>query len=451
MTLGRGELTLTYKSLCFVNWDSLDDKFEFVSGDKVCRVHSIVAEFLSPKISRQRKCDPLCDTYTFSSDTSDLFDVLEMLVLSIRSGVAFELDGSNFSALFRLSQELENGELLSSLLGIIMSDSLSFEDAIVLLRAGVDLGSAFSDRLRALRDGVASRFFDIKKDILDTLDIETSQLLLSSPSLKIDDEDSLYDFVRSRSENDVRFMSLFEFIQFEYLSVDRVEDFASFTQEFLLENMNSRIWTRICDRLIQEVKYKDNPRCATLPRAEFVCDKSNPLDGIIAHLTRECGGNVHEKGIVKVSASSFIDHAYHPKNVVDLGTDSEYWGDDDDMAWICYDFKGRRVIPKAYSLRSGSHNHLCSWVIEVSSDGIRWTEVDRHGNTDDLNSTNVTCTFTIPDVPDESVQFVRLRMTGPPHRHLTSISTPHYRSQRWDTEIYCILTSFEIFGTLCEK
>ena len=445
MALGRCELTLTAKSLCFVNWDSVDEAFDFVFGDKACRVHSVLAEFLSQKVSRQRRCDPLCDVYTFSRNNSDLLPVFEQLVSSLRSGAPFEINGSNFGSLFRLSQELENSELLSSLVGIIQSGSLSFEDAIIILRAGVDIGSAFSDRLRDIRNGVASRFYDMKKEILEELDIETLQLLLSSPSLKINDEDSLYDLVRSRSESDVRFASLFEFVQFEYLSVNRIEDFASFAQEHLLENITSGIWTRVCGRLIQETKHGKNPRGSTARQSEFVCDPSKPLDGIIAHLTRQCGGNVHDKRIVKVTASNFPDNSVHPKNVVDLGTDSEYRSNDD-QAWICYDFGERSVIPTSYSLRSGSQYYLRSWVIEVSKDGTEnsWSGID-HRDNNDLNSVHCTRTFTLCDIPSESFRFVRIRMTNSGY-----LNTGTGFGGTWGSNRYPLaLSSFELFGRLC--
>ena len=249
-----------------MNWDCSDSDFEFVFGNKVCRVHSVLAEFLSPKVARIRKCDPLCSFYTFKS--SEIFSAFERLVSSLRSGEAVRVEKSNFAALLRLSQELENDELFSSLLGRIKKESMSVEEAILLLRAGVDLGTAFCDGIGNLRDFVALRFYEIKKEIIDDLDLETSQLLLSSPSLRIKDEDSLYDFVRSRCEKDLRFASLFEFVCFEYLSVDRVESFSSFVSEKLLEGINFGIWRQICRRLRSTVGQKENPR--------VFCGEPNP-------------------------------------------------------------------------------------------------------------------------------------------------------------------------------
>ena len=82
----------------------------------------------------------------------------------------------------------------------------------------------------------------------------------------------------------------------------------------------------------------------------FVYDSSKPLEGVIAHLTRECGGNVHNKGIVNVTASSVNnDGSHQPKNAAYLGTDSIYCSKDEKDTWICYDFKERRVIAKLFA------------------------------------------------------------------------------------------------------
>ena len=67
-----------------------------------------------------------------------MLSVFESLVSSMGSGDAL-LEKSNFPALLRLAQELENDELLSSLIGMIQPESfrvesLSLEEAILLLR-----------------------------------------------------------------------------------------------------------------------------------------------------------------------------------------------------------------------------------------------------------------------------------------------------------------------------
>ena len=89
-------LPLTCKGLGFVNWDCNDYELEFVFGaDKVCRVPSLLAEFLSPKIAYLRRCDVTFEVYTFKD--CEMFNLFESLLSSLRSGAAFHVEKSNFS------------------------------------------------------------------------------------------------------------------------------------------------------------------------------------------------------------------------------------------------------------------------------------------------------------------------------------------------------------------
>ena len=167
---------------------------------------------------------------------------------------------------------------------------------------------------------------------------------------------------------------------------------------------------------------------------EYVYTDAKPLDGIIAYLTRECGGNVHNKGIITVTGTATD---YGPRNAVDFGTDSVYESTCKPNSWICYNFKDRRLLPTSYSLKSYGYgpggDHPKSWVIEVSNDGSLWTEIDRRDN-NDLNDKSVTVNFKISDVPSASFRFFRLRQTEKNHRG----------------NDYLFLSALEIFGTLIE-
>lgn len=260
-----GEIKLSCQGLSSANWKCSDDSFEVVFGDsKVSRVHSILAEFLSPKISRVRKCDPCVDSFTITSECpEELSDAFEVIVSSLGAGRPIQVESSNFAKLLRLACILENSELISSLIALVKLESLKVEDAMLLLMDGIAVGALSSGVFERLRASVASRFYEIDSETLAKIDLETAQLLLSSPSLRIESEDVLYEFVASRSEEDPKFLSLFEFIFFEYLSINCVEKFAVFASENLLESMNTGIWARICGRLVLEMKLaRQNPRIA---------------------------------------------------------------------------------------------------------------------------------------------------------------------------------------------
>ena len=68
------------------------------------------------------------------------------------------------------------------------------------------------------------------------------------------------------------------------------------------------------------------PRPLRLP-GKFEFYDLEPLNGIIAHLTRECGGNVHQKGVVEVTASYERQPCYID-NVVDLSRNTIWVADD---------------------------------------------------------------------------------------------------------------------------
>jgi hypothetical protein len=144
------------------------------------------------------------------------------------------------------------------------------------------------------------------------------------------------------------------------------------------------------------LRVKPFPPCMKKGKA-MDCDGDevvlNVTDGIIAHLTRECGGNVHDCHVIDVTSGLFEKETrganpysgaycnnrfYVAKNVADLGTDphfySAYRREDEDIPhtrnnWICYDFRERRIVPTRYIIRTNWHGrggrHLKSWLVET--------------------------------------------------------------------------------------
>jgi hypothetical protein len=115
-------------------------------------------------------------------------------------------------------------------------------------------------------------------------------------------------------------------------------------------------------------------------KTEIPLKPDTPLDGIISHLTRRHGGNVHEKGIVTITSKSIADDPdYSLRNVAELNSDSLFISEDEPGQWVCWDFGKMRVCPTHYTVRG---RHFKSWAVEGSVDGENWTEMDRQ--TDNL-------------------------------------------------------------------
>ena len=454
------ELDIAYTGFRTINWEQISADFEFTFGDrKVCRVQSFLAEALSPKIARMRKADASTDRYVFKDVSSGVYEAFESLVSQVRHGMPLQVEESRFEGLVRVCYELENNEILSSLIKIA---TLDIERAMSLLAFG---GPA--SRCQPLIEFIASHFYEISEERLGMIDLETAWTILSHESLIIADENSVYDFVRSRVTTDSSFACLFEFVNFEYLSPDRINDFVPFAREYLLDHLNAAIWERICRRLVLSLPLECSPRTLKMQshgqtaqsdtgrKCVYECVYTGDhISGIIAFLTRECGGNVHDLGIVEVTqtdppppdpydnlpllkrpsgcadehalnrlverrARRFLMHVRdHPRNVVSFENHDLCHATGPD-AWICYDFLNSRVALTSYSIEtngsSSPGNHLRSWVLEQSNDKLSWVVVDRRENNSDLMDSFKIHNFSISSEPRDAFRYVRLRQTGRNH------------------------------------
>jgi hypothetical protein len=289
-------------------------------------------------------------------------------------------------------------------------------------------------------ESASSHFYEMKDPATAMKSLTFSMIsdIVSHPSLKVVSEDSLYDFIVSKTEDDQSFLLLLEFVRFEYLSTSK---FRAFIELMLtsFDYFNSSLWLSLRSRLSLPVSPEtsnDRLFVAKSPAAEFAPSSSSCLNGIIAHLTRRCGGNVHDRNVVTIRASSNV-RGHADKYAADLEARPLFHSLKTADSWLCYDFKDMRIEPTHYTIRSyyaggqGSYN-LKNWVIEGSDDGDSWVELDRRGENDQLNARNATVTFTISR--SQEVRLVRLRQTGLNHHG----------------DHYILTSSFEVFGSLIE-
>jgi hypothetical protein len=148
-------------------------------------------------------------------------------------------------------------------------------------------------------------------------------------------------------------------------------------------------------------------------------------DGIIAHLTRECGGNVDGYQVVEITCGCFeketeganphsgaLDDCllYATENAADLDVISRfvsaYHEKEEDILhsgnnWLCYNFEERRAELTHHTIRMNGfgpgQEHMKSWFVETSADGESWQEVVREEDNKQLNGRFKTGTFALSD------------------------------------------------------
>jgi hypothetical protein len=161
----------------------------------------------------------------------------------------------------------------------------------------------------------------------------------------------------------------------------------------------------------------------------FAFSQEAPLNGIIAHLTRMCGGNVHKKDVVRILNAKAIRGL---SAVADLETPDTYVSLAGAGQWIGYDFIGKTVIVSEYTLGSRTRDWLGemdSWIIEGSMDSENWVEMSRVVNCSDLNQPSIVRTFRI----EQPVECRIWRLRQDPFSHHNS---------------NIILSAIELFGCL---
>jgi hypothetical protein len=158
---------------------------------------------------------------------------------------------------------------------------------------------------------------------------------------------------------------------------------------------------------------------------------------------------VHNRGVVEVTSGSFEKASDAGSGFVQRSVDLEtelsfssafrrrdYEIDHTGNNWLCYDFKDKRILPTHYAIRTNNQYaggvHLKSWLIETSTDGQTWREVDRREDSEHLNGRWFMRTFGMTEV--DECRFIRLVNIG--------------RNRFGDDRI--ALSAWEIFGGLIE-
>lgn len=140
------------------------------------------------------------------------------------------------------------------------------------------------------------------------------------------------------------------------------------------------------------------------------------FDGILAYLTDVCQGNVHDKRVVIISASS-CEHG-SPSVVASRDPSDFFLSENKSGQWIRFDFNENVVALQHYSLKShrysGNSTHLKNWAIEGSNDNEEWMRLDRR-TTSVLNGANKFQTFPITN-PSGTFRYIRLKMTDVNYR-----------------------------------
>jgi hypothetical protein len=178
------------------------------------------------------------------------------------------------------------------------------------------------------------------------------------------------------------------------------------------------IWRSLCRRLSLSASIERSNDRFIQQNSSVVCSfaETSNLNGIISYLTKKFGGNLIDSDFVTITASSIGNPQIYPlQQVVDFKSRRFFFTKDEANSWICYHFKNMLVKVNQYSIRTcceDNSNHLRSWILEGSKDGLKWVKIDDRINDTSLNSKGAIATFAVSEECQQEFQMIRLRQTG---------------------------------------
>jgi hypothetical protein len=411
--------------------------FSFIGKSFEYECTKFEACFISPRIHSLLLQDRTVDSFVieWEPDGIDHQNVFESL-MQLAKGRPITLSATDAASFLGLAKVLGNTELMEVVLS--HENPMTLSTACSRLTMKSSFGGSFDDEIAF----IAAHFGDIDTESLRKLNVPLLEQIVSSPLLRVRDEDWLLEFICTL---DCDHTILLRYLLCEYLSVEGISVLLA---HFSPSDLDPLIWDSIIHRLlipVQSLLLPDNTRFTSdsiafpdwAPPSQQMpgpveCPMTTPksLHGVIAFLTAKHGGNVNLLGTVRITSKSAFSDAPEDalSNVADLTSDTAFWSGLDMDQWVCWDFQGIRCHPTHYTI---SACYLKSWVVESSLDGAEWTEIDRQTDNREFADWN-TASFPMSNVVE--ARFIRLTQT----------SANHYGHG------YLRLRAFEIFGTFRE-
>ena len=429
-----------------------NNEFTFSFGDREIRMDNIFAEFISPIVSHLHHSDPTINQLCYKMPpntkiprfdeifTDDLITKLKL----ISSGVQTELNETESQKMRLASILLCNEELFNKIDELFPADDSADEmvkrlEELEVCEIMKNMTNEIKIDIGSIVSVIARNFYLIDKSKIKTISKPLFHSIISNDHLRIETEDCLFDTITEYFECEVKeddsesdFSCINSFL--EEVRMRKLSDskFKELLQRVEAGKMTESLWRSICDRICREgegsedegsrqryTKETAKQPSQSVRTFSFDGQECNRLNGIVRFLTKKIeGGNVHEKDVVSVTASSEYPTSC-AKNTVDFDNVNTYLCTYDvENSWLKYDFKDLKVRPTQYSIRSKPHStgdfHPMHWVIEGSnSDNDNdWTAIDSRSDVKSLNAQSVICTFDIQRPVNDFYRYLRLRQTG---------------------------------------
>jgi len=394
------------------------ETFSFVINGVVVSTNKAVASFVSPLISRILIEDKLFNRFEIKIERFFSYSFVRQFE-ELLNGKGINIDEVNCEFFGFIGEMIENGDLVAACdkcknLETKLDNKNVFDNLIRKYEINVDFSSEIAY--------IASNIMQISREKLKLLCFDHLNMIFSSQSLKIENEDWLFLLIfEIVDEKGDKYTNLLRNVRFEFISPYSMRVFLS---RFSQIDIDQEIWKALAERLLCPVtptkklddRYIKDPDSVKDNDDEIIMNfpfSGNPFSGIFAQMAETSLGNPHTKGVIEITSSS--RERGNAWQIIDMNWNGWFFTKNVPNSWIMFDMKQLMVSISWYSLMSDGNgvSHLKSWTIEGSNDTQTWNTIDEKNNIQETNTNFHKCSFICNKSP--FYRYIRLRSHAPNH------------------------------------
>lgn len=396
---------LSSKGFCNLSGCQIEEDFTFKTETKEYKCNRVVAIFMSPAVANAIKSDITMDTFELIDPTNSFGLIYDMM-----QGKPLKADSINYEAIFHLANQLKNDELAELMLSYAEIEP-SIYNAIKCIKIKIQLNANYEKELNFVIDNIEK--FDIKE--LAQFGTRFTEKIIS----KLKNDEAQFKkiifplILESIKVNRSDAFLLHPYVKLEYLSKEQISDF--------IQTMDPRfispdIWKALILHLsVEQQKLPSSEKDSSKSHNDIPAFQS-PFKGILSSMKSQYGADLFAKKYLEIFTttgdSENIETLLEPDSKTYFIT--SFCKPTENSPAIVFHFFKNRVSISSYSIKSSVHkkgvNHLKSWVIEGSSNGIDWEILDTKQSVDSLDSPNQIMTYRCDDT--SCYWYLRLRLTN---------------------------------------
>ena len=398
---------LTAKGLQNINKELFESDFSIEFNNFKYKCPTLLAEFISPKIKLLRKENSSINTFKIDMTLNHAEESIYQLE-KLMYGFPISLNDSKnnedeiLSILFSLGNiEIFNTETFKN---------ITMENAISLFHLKKKNNADYQNEI----DFISSYFYAFKEE-LKTFDVNDLSAILNSSNLTIENEYSLFTFIKEMIAINASYTPLLLYLKPEFIPQQYIEEFVSLIDS-LDESYIKTLWPMLRNHYLQNNQSYLPSRHLGI---SIYYNESQPWDGLFSYYKKKNGvSDIISNGYISINSTS--QGSGNINSIINSMSDFDTNNSPNQTIQITFN---NYFCLKAYQILTPSSldENLRSWIIEGLNINDEWVKLDERNDDFHLVERNQQHLFNISNNIEFCRSF-RLIQTGVNHGNSNFLS-----------------------------